>query len=79
VDQGEARRRWRTINPPPITEDDIARNADIDVTGTAWRTPESTELAAPKLIKLVMVDPQLYKQFDDAVTDSWKVFDMPNV
>jgi hypothetical protein len=79
VVQGEARGRWRTINPPPITEDDIARNADVDATGTSWETPESTEFAVPKLIKLVIVDPQLCERFDDAVKDSWKVFDMRNV
>ena len=78
--QGEARGRWRTIIPPFVSQNEIARNRDFDAnTSNEIPDPESTELADPKLIKLVIVDPVECHRFDDTAKDSWMVFDPHNL
>jgi hypothetical protein len=57
VAPGEATRgRWRTIDPPALSPNDIAKNGDNNASGGA---SESTELAAPKLLKLIIIDPEV--------------------
>jgi hypothetical protein len=76
VAPGEARGRWRNIDPPELSEDDIAMEGDSN---TGSRASSSvTELAVPKLVKIIVVDPETAFKINPDVKDSWRYVDTVN-
>jgi hypothetical protein len=74
---GEVRGRWRTINPPQLTDNDIAMEGG-DNYSQSNISSASVGLPAPKLIKLIIVDPETCMKLNPAVKDAWRFVDPVN-
>jgi hypothetical protein len=70
VAPGEARGRWRYINPPELSAENIALEGDSTTGSKA--SSSVTELAVPKLVKLIVVDPETAVKINPNKKDSWR-------
>jgi hypothetical protein len=76
VASGEARGRWRGIDPPELSVEDIAFEGDSTTGSRA--SGSVTELAVPMLVKLIVVDPETAVLINPNKKDSWRYVDTVN-